>query len=91
MQASHVMTAEQCRTARRGLGWHTETLAHEAEVGTATVSRFEKGHLETRPSTISKMQMAFERRGVIFEKAGVRFPDGAKAIVQVKPGALVKV
>jgi predicted transcriptional regulator len=51
--------------ARAALGWTTQDLAREAEVGANTVNRFEAGQ-DARLSSVSKMRRALENGGVQF-------------------------
>ena len=71
------MTPIQCRMARTALDWSSADLARAAEVGQATVTRFETGR-DARMSTVEKLRSAFEAAGIAFIAengggAGVRF------------------
>jgi predicted transcriptional regulator len=71
------MTPIQCRMARTALDWSSADLARAAEVGQATVTRFETGR-DARMSTVEKLCSAFEAAGIAFIAengggAGVRF------------------
>jgi predicted transcriptional regulator len=73
------MTPTQCRMARAALDWSTTDLARAAEVGPATVNRFETGQ-DARISTVEKLRTALEAAGVVFIAengggAGVRFRE----------------
>ena len=59
------MTPTQCRMARAALDWSTTDLARTAEVGPATVNRFETGR-DARISTVEKLRSALEAAGVVF-------------------------
>jgi transcriptional regulator with XRE-family HTH domain len=68
--------------ARAALDWSTTDLARAADVGPATVNRFETGQ-DARISTVEKLRAALEAAGVVFIAengggAGVRFRE-AKA------------
>jgi hypothetical protein len=72
-----MMNAQQCKMARAVLGWSVAELATRAQVGTATVNRFETTHSDTPgtqskpiPTTIAAMQRALEAEGVIFDESG---------------------
>ncbi len=50
---------------RAGIGWSAQELARRARVGFATVTRFEGGQGVT-VRTLSKLESALEKEGVIF-------------------------
>jgi transcriptional regulator with XRE-family HTH domain len=52
--------------ARAGLGWAITQLAENANVGRATVARFETGKGESIPATLAAIQRAFEAAGIEF-------------------------
>lgn len=63
--------------ARAGLEWSTTDLARAANVGSATVNRFETGQ-DARISTVEKLRSALEAAGITFIAengggVGVRF------------------
>jgi predicted transcriptional regulator len=65
----------QSKMARAALGWSAADLAKHAQVGVATVNRFEAGQSNPIPSTIAAMKRAMEEAGVEFtngEAPGVR-------------------
>jgi ribosome-binding protein aMBF1 (putative translation factor) len=75
-----MITPKQCRMARVAVGWTTRQLATEAEVGEATVKRFERGAVSANRSTNAAIRRAFEAAGVEFIPengggAGVRMRD----------------
>jgi predicted transcriptional regulator len=75
------MTPIQCRMARTALDWSSADLARAAEVGQATVTRFETGR-DARISTVEKLRSAFEAAGIAFIAengggVGVRFREPA--------------
>jgi transcriptional regulator with XRE-family HTH domain len=59
------------RMARAALSWSTTDLARAANVGQATVNRFETGR-DARISTVEKLRAALEAAGIAFiaEKGG---------------------
>ena len=68
--------------ARAALDWSTADLARAANIGPATINRFETGQ-DARISTVEKLRSALEAAGVVFIAengggAGVRFRE-AKA------------
>lgn len=60
--------------ARAALNWDVRTLARNARVGTATVTRFENNQVATIPATVEVMQHAFESAGITFIEHGVIYP-----------------
>jgi transcriptional regulator with XRE-family HTH domain len=76
-----MMNSQQCKIARAALGWSAAELAARAQVGTATVNRFETAHTDPPgtqskpiPTTVAAMQRVLEAEGVIFDARG----DGIK-------------
>ena len=69
--------------ARGALGWSIRDLAREANVGTATVTRFENSQAEPIPATLAAIQRAFEAAGVEFR------PDGAVRLRDDQPAEAV--
>jgi ribosome-binding protein aMBF1 (putative translation factor) len=61
-----MITRIQCKMARVALGWNAATLAKAAQVGVATVNRFEAGSGANIPSTLAAMERALEAAGVEF-------------------------
>jgi transcriptional regulator with XRE-family HTH domain len=68
------VTAEQCREARRLLGWRAEDLASHAQVARNTVLRFERGETGIKSRTITDLRR-------VLEEKGVRFVLGAETII----------
>ena len=62
------MSPEQCRMARAALNWSGSQLASAADIGSATVARFELGE-RVQPSKIAVMRETLERNGVRFAGA----------------------
>jgi transcriptional regulator with XRE-family HTH domain len=65
--------------ARAALDWSTTDLARAANIGPATISRFETGQ-DARISTVEKLRSALEAAGLVFIAengggAGVRFRE----------------
>jgi transcriptional regulator with XRE-family HTH domain len=83
------LTPETSRAARGLLNWTSRQLARAANIGEATVQRYERGDVATNPVTVLAIQRALEDAGVdlIAENGGgagvrLRFPkppalDGA--------------
>ena len=65
-------TGEQCRAARRLLGWSLAEHAHVAGVGLHTVGTFERGEAVPRPETLKAIIGALEAAGVEFTDGDVR-------------------
>ena len=64
-----LLTPELCRAARALLNWDKSQLADAAELGTATVSRFEKGGVVPLEA-VEAMLQALQRAGLEFIPAG---------------------
>jgi transcriptional regulator with XRE-family HTH domain len=62
----HMITSEQCRTARAMLGWTLGQLGKASKVNEATVRRFELGQRKPIAVTIDAIQRALEGAGVVF-------------------------
>ena len=60
------MDANQCRAARGLLHWTQEQLSEAAQVGIATIRKFENDNVEPRRATIAALQRALENAGVAF-------------------------
>lgn len=65
--------------ARAALGWTTQDLAREANVGVNTINRFEAGQ-DARVSSVDKIRSALETAGLEFIPengggAGIRFRE----------------
>ena len=74
--------------ARAALDWSTTDLARAANIGPATINRFETGQ-DARISTVEKLRSALQAAGVMFIAengggVGVRFRE-AKATKQNDP------
>lgn len=52
--------ADRIRALRESKGWTQEDLANEAGIGTATVSRLERGIIEPRVETLRALCDAFD-------------------------------
>lgn len=64
------MTPEQCRAARKLLGWSRERLEGESGICAATIMAFELQKRSTWPLTVTTLQR-------VLQTAGVEFTDGA--------------
>ena len=69
------MILDQCRMARAALKWSAHDLAREAQVGYATVARFESGQT-VQADSIASMRAALEGGGVEFISAGATIKEG---------------
>lgn len=72
-----LISPEQCRMARAGLGLTAGLVAERARISKVTLSDFEKGKRSTHPRTVAAIRTALERAGVEFIEdngvgAGVR-------------------
>jgi|SRR5437588_6276828 len=75
-----MITAAQSKMARAGLGWNIGQLAANANVGAATVARFETSKGEIIPATLAAIQRALEAAGIEFlPDNGVRMKASTKA------------
>jgi transcriptional regulator with XRE-family HTH domain len=61
-----MINSVQCKMARAALGWNAAALAKAANVGVATVNRFEAGAATPIPATLSAIRSALEAAGVEF-------------------------
>ena len=72
------MDAKQCRMARAGLNLSGRDLARVANVGYATIARFEAGAVAT-PQTLAKIERALADGGAAFFRRsghlGVTVPE----------------
>lgn len=63
------LTVEQCRAARALLGWSANDLAVAAELGIATVKRFESGQV-VNDASVTAIADALQNGGVLLLAAG---------------------
>ena len=72
------MMRRQCLAARAILGWSIDQLAEKAQVGSATISRFENRAGNLNRHTERALVAAFEHEGIVFASAaegyGVTYP-----------------
>lgn len=61
------MTPEQCRAARKRLGWSQEVLADKATLSVSSVRAFELGKGSSRGYVPGSIRRAFEAVGVMVE------------------------
>ena len=66
--------------ARAALGWGVRDLAEKAQVGVATVNRFETGQSAPVRSTLTVIQQTFEAAGVRFTEDGGVVPPGKPSL-----------
>ena len=73
------ITGEQCRAARRLLGWSMHEHAHVAGVGVHAVGNFERGETVPRAETLAAIVGALTRAGIELTDEGVRLrPEALK-------------
>ena len=60
------MIPPQCRAARGFLNWTTDDLAQRANIGIATVGKFENGVHSMRKNNMLAVIRAFAEAGVLF-------------------------
>jgi predicted transcriptional regulator len=65
-----VITAAQIRAARALIGWKQTELAKASGVSEISIKNIERGATDPRSSTVSAIQAAFEKAGVVFLEAG---------------------
>ena len=67
-----MITANQCRLCRKLLNWSAADLARRAQLGVATIVRFEneRGSEETKQA----IALALWRAGVDWERGALRYP-----------------
>jgi transcriptional regulator with XRE-family HTH domain len=65
-----MMTSTQCKMARVALGWTLQDLADAAQVGLATVNRFETQQAVPRRATLAAIERALEAAGIEFLPGG---------------------
>ena len=73
------MSVEQCRAARALLGWSTNKLAEAANLGLATVRRFETGN-PVQDTSVTAMHDAMVAEGVLFIGAGDSSRSGGEGV-----------
>lgn len=73
------MRIEQCRAARALLDWSAQDLADRAEIGVATIRRFESGSAVATAS-IDAMVATLNAAGIAFIAAGESSPDGGEGV-----------
>jgi ribosome-binding protein aMBF1 (putative translation factor) len=56
--------------ARAAVGWSVFELAEAADIGEATIRRFETGRTEIFPHNLERLERALEKKGVIFLASG---------------------
>lgn len=74
-----MISPDQCRAARILLGWSAQQVADVAEVGIATVKRFEAGQ-GVQPTTNEAIERGLTNAGIIFIAAGETPPDGGAGV-----------
>ncbi|OAO02580.1 hypothetical protein A8B75_11605 [Sphingomonadales bacterium EhC05] len=68
----------QCKMARVGLGWRAKDLAEKADVGTATLARFELGK-DISDESLQKITTTLKAQGVQFTASRLRVGVSVKA------------
>ena len=70
----------QIRAARALLNWKQSDLAKASGVAESTIKLVERGAVDTRSGTLEKLQIAFEKAGVLFIPDGTPSLDGGPGI-----------
>lgn len=78
--APAMISPEQIRAARALLGWKQVDLARESGVSEISVKNIERGATDPRVSTLSALQAAFERAGVVFLDTGQASLAGGRGL-----------
>ena len=65
-----MITPEQIRAARGLLDWTQAELARAAGLSEVAVKNLERGRTDPRASTLSAIQQAFDRAGLVFLDPG---------------------
>lgn len=78
-----MITPQQMRMARAGLGWTLIDLAQKAEVNPNTLSRYERG-LDTMVSILRKAESALRQAGVQITENGDTVTVQVPAMEQTK-------
>ena len=66
LYVSTMITPAQCRAARGLLDWTQEELATTSKVSAVTIRNFENGKTSPQESTLTLLEMVFEKHGVGF-------------------------
>ena len=74
-----MISVEQCRAGRALLDWSAQRLATEANVGVATVRRFESGRPVAEES-LDAMEAALSRGGIAFIEPGRKALAGGAGV-----------
>ncbi|MCG8504045.1 MAG: helix-turn-helix domain-containing protein [Sphingomonadales bacterium] len=62
--------SRQCKSARNLVGWTQQELADRADVGLKSIADFERGESQPTRRTMSALQRAFKKAGIIFIAEG---------------------
>ena len=65
-----MITPAQIRAARALLGWKQTDLAAKSHVSEISIKNIERGATDPRTSTLSALQAAFDKAGVVFLDPG---------------------
>lgn len=79
-------TPEQCREARRLLGWSQPRLAGEAGIDLDTVCLFERGTRRTSPGTLATLVRVLTNAGVEFTPGDARLREEPSPEEAILPG-----
>lgn len=71
------MTPDQCREARRLLGWSRDAMTERTGLAVSTIAKFEGGHVARRGYAIAIMRRVFGEVGIEF----IESEDGAPGVV----------
>lgn len=68
--SEQVITKGQIRAARALIGWRQSDLADASGVSEISIKNIERGSTDARGSTLTKIQTAFAKAGVVFLESG---------------------
>ncbi|MEG3124440.1 helix-turn-helix transcriptional regulator [Sphingomonas sp. GB1N7] len=74
-----MMTVAQCRAARALLDWTAQDLADRANIGVATIRRYETGAAIAEVSH-DAIELALKKAGVVFITAGSASATGGDGV-----------
>ncbi len=74
-----MMSVAQCRAARALLAWTAQDLADRAEIGVATIRRYETGST-IAASSLDAIEHALTKAGVTFITAGSASATGGEGV-----------
>jgi DNA-binding XRE family transcriptional regulator len=71
-----IIVMRQIKAGRALLGWRQADLAKKSGVSLISIQKIEVGAVDPKVSTMRKIQIAFEKAGLVFIGAGKRGDNG---------------